>query len=74
MIGILSRPSPTRLSNPRISRILNMTRPVTRAFSANDMEKNDRTRQDSCAACDRFASTLGNIARDVSEIARSEVH
>ena len=51
-----------------------MMRPVTRAFSANDMEKNDRTRQDSCAACDRFASTLGNIARDVSEIARSEVH
>ena len=47
-----------------------MTRPVTRAFSANDREKNDVTNERySSAASDRIIM-LGNFARAVTEVTR----
>ena len=49
-----------------------MMRPVTRAFSANDREKNDRTNEayNSSAAGDEVAIRLGVFERVVTEIAR----
>ena len=58
-----------------MARILVMMRPVTKAFSANDREKNDSTNEpnNSIAACDPDFIRPGVIAMVVTEITRGKL-